>query len=66
MQLLLSLTTFCYGFERKGLGPYPPDTPCFLSPQHEVVSTLEAKISTTKGFFDNFLTKNQKFLLERA
>ena len=34
-----------------------PYTPCLLSPQHEVVSTLKAKISITKGFFDNFLTK---------
>ena len=66
MQLLLSLTTFCYGFERKSFGPYnkpphPPNTPCFLSPEHEVVSTLEAKITITKGFFDNLLTKKQKF-----
>ena len=37
----------------------PPNTPC-LSPEHEVVSTLKAKITITKGFFDNFLTKKAK------
>ena len=41
--------------------PPPPNTPCFLSPEHEVVSTLKAKIIIFKGFFDNFLTKKQKF-----
>ena len=35
----------------------PPDTRCFLSPQHEVASTLEAKLPS---FLNNFLTKKAK------
>ena len=39
--------------------PYslPPDTPCFLSPQHEVVSTSKAKIN---NFFKNNSDKEAK------
>ena len=63
MQLLLILT-FSNGFNRKSFGPcslsLPPDTQCFLSPtQHELVSTLKAKIPRNFRYF--FDKKKQKF-----
>ena len=59
MQLLLSLTTFSYGFERKSFGP------CSLSPQIHFVSyppPPNTKLfrhlkQKWPGFFDNFLPK---------
>ena len=58
MQILLSLTTFSYDFERKSFGPYPPRYTLFVSPQHEVVSTLKAKITRIFSSFSDKKAKN--------
>ena len=63
-RVLLSLTTFSYGFERKSFGPcsfsLPPDTSSFLSPNTKLFRHLGQKLPQ---FFDDFLTIKQTFTL---